>query len=159
MKLHASVVNHCIVPLAEESIFRILTLSFAVVTQLVGLNPTRDLIANVCKASSQGKGIIKMELKENNIEFITGTGTMTVTFSNRKHITRVKKLYAQRGAEFLRYFENPDGSICATLPLSWLKINPGAKPDPAKPKRQMSDEQKAKLLDALARGRAARKNK
>lgn len=99
-----------------------------------------------------------MEIKENMIEFITGDKFTTVTFSNRKHITRVKKIYKERSEEFLYYHENPDGSLCARFPLSWIKINPGSKPDPSKPKKEMSEERKKMLLDALARGRAAKKS-
>lgn len=32
-----------------------------------------------------------MELKENVIEFITGDKKATLTFSNRSHITKIKK--------------------------------------------------------------------
>lgn len=74
-----------------------------------------------------------MELTENVIEFISGTHTVTVTFSNRPHITKLKKLYLQHPEDFLYFVENPDGSICAKLPLKWLKIS--------YPK-QISDEQR-----------------
>lgn len=142
----------------DEFMTLILIQSIATGIQLEGSTPTGVLIINAHKIISQEKGTVEMELKENNIEFLTGYNTATVTFSNRRHITRIKKLYAQRGDEFISYHENADGSICATLPLSWVKINPGAKHDPSKPKRQMSEEQKKKLLEALARGRAARKS-
>lgn len=97
-----------------------------------------------------------MESKENVIEFITGEKMTTITFTNRKHINRIKKIYLDRKDEFEFYHENEDGSIYARLPLKWIRINPGSKPD--KPKRIMSPEQKAKLLDALEKGRAAKKN-
>lgn len=96
----------------------ILIQSIATGIQLEGSTPTGVLIINVHKIISQEKGTVEMELKENNIEFLTGYNTATVTFSNRRHITRIKKLYAQRGDEFISYHENADGSICATLPLS-----------------------------------------
>ena len=41
-----------------------------------------------------------MENQENMIEFIAGQKTATVTFSNRKHINRIKKLYEDRKDEF-----------------------------------------------------------
>lgn len=34
-----------------------------------------------------------MENQENVLEFISGTRTATVTFTNQKHINRIKKLY------------------------------------------------------------------
>ena len=94
---------------------------------------------------------------ENVLEFISGTRTATVTFTNQKHINRIKKLYEERKDEFKDFVENDDGSICAKLPLKWFKINPGAKPDPNKPKKQMSEEQKEKLLAGLQKYREQNK--
>ena len=37
-----------------------------------------------------------MENKENVLEFLSGQYTCTVTFTNQKHINRVKKLYEER---------------------------------------------------------------
>ena len=98
-----------------------------------------------------------MENIENTIEFISGTRTATVTFTNQKHINRIKKLYEERKDDFKYFKENKDGSICAKLPLKWIKINPGSKPDPNKPKKQMSEEQKAKLLAGLQKYREQNK--
>ena len=94
---------------------------------------------------------------ENMVEFISGTRTATVTFTNQKHINRIKKLYEERKDDFKYFVENPDGSVCAKLPLKWIKINPGSKPDPNKPKKQMSEEQKAKLLAGLQKYREQNK--
>ena len=94
---------------------------------------------------------------ENVLEFISGTRTATVTFTNQKHINRIKKLYEERKDEFKYFVENDDGSNCAKLPLKWIKINPGSKPDPNKPKKQMSEEQKAKLLAGLQKYREQNK--
>ena len=98
-----------------------------------------------------------MENSENMVEFISGTRTATVTFTNQKHINRIKKLYEERKDDFKYFVENPDGSVCAKLPLKWIKINPGSKPDPNKPKREMSEEQKAKLLAGLQKYREQNK--
>ena len=97
------------------------------------------------------------ETNENMIEFISGQRTAVLTLTNRKHINRIKAIYAERKDDFKFYHENKDGSICVKIPLKWIKINPGAKPDPDKPKRELSPEHKAKLLEALKRGRAAKK--
>lgn len=82
--------------------------------------------------------------KENMIDFISGFKTCTCSFTNRKHINRIKKLYEERRSEFDYFYENEDGSVCARIPLKWIKINPGSLPDA--PKREMSEEHKAKLL-------------
>ena len=82
--------------------------------------------------------------KENMIDWISGSKMCTCSFTNRKHINRIKKLYEQRKSEFEYFYENEDGSVCARIPLKWIKINPGSLPDA--PKREMSEEHKAKLL-------------
>ena len=94
-----------------------------------------------------------MENTENMIEWISGTRSATVTFTNQKHINRMKKLYEERGDEFKYFKENSDGSVCAKVPLKWIKVNPGALPGTGK-KREMTDEQKEELRKRLAAGRA-----
>ena len=92
-----------------------------------------------------------MENTENVLEFISGTRTATVTFTNKKHINRSKKLYEKREDDFKQFIENPDGSVCAKIPLKWIKINPGSKE-----KRVMTEEQKEA---ARIRLQKARENK
>ena len=92
-----------------------------------------------------------MENSENMIEFISGTRTATVTFTNQKHINRIKKLYEERKDEFKYLVENPDVSVCAKIPLKWIKINPGSKTG-----RVMTEEQKEA---ARIRLQKARENK
>ena len=94
-----------------------------------------------------------MENTENMIEWISGTRSATVTFTNQKHINRMKKLYEERGDEFKYFKENSDGSVCAKVPLKWIKINPGSLPGTGK-KREMTEEQKEELRKRLAEGRA-----
>ena len=78
-----------------------------------------------------------MDSSENVIEFITGERTATVTFTNRKHINRIKNIYEERKDDFKYFRENPDGSVCAKIPIKWVKINPGSKEG-----RVMTEEQK-----------------
>ena len=89
-----------------------------------------------------------MENTENMVEFISGTRTATVTFTNKKHINRIKKLYEERKDDFKYFIENPDGSVCAKIPLKWIKINPGSKE-----KRVMTEEQKEAVRIRLAKAR------
>ena len=89
-----------------------------------------------------------MENSENMIEFISGARTATVTFTNQKHINRIKKLYEERKDDFKYFIENPDGSICAKLPLKWIKINAGSKTG-----RVMTEEQKEAARIRLANAR------
>ena len=89
-----------------------------------------------------------MENTENMIEFISGTRTATVTFTNQKHINRIKKLYEERKDDFKYFKENTDGSICAKIPLKWIKINAGSKTG-----RIMTEEQKEAARIRLANAR------
>ena len=85
------------------------------------------------------------------MEFISGTRTATVTFTNQKHINRMKKLYEERKDDFKYFKENTDGSVCAKIPLKWIKINAGSKTG-----RVMTEEQKEA---ARIRLQKARENK
>ena len=89
-----------------------------------------------------------MENMENMIEFISGTRTATVTFTNQKHINRIKKIYEERKDDFKYFKENTDGSVCAKIPLKWIKINAGSKTG-----RVMTEEQKEAARIRLANAR------
>lgn len=85
---------------------------------------------------------------ENCIEFLSGERSAVVSFTNRKHINRIKKLYEERKDDFKYFHENTDGSICAKLPLKWIKINSGSKTG-----RVMTEEQKEAARIRLANAR------
>ena len=71
--------------------------------------------------------------KENAIEFISGARTATVSFTNQKYTNRIKKLYEEHKDDFKYFVENDDGSVCAKIPLKWIRISPP---------RTVSDEQR-----------------
>ena len=85
---------------------------------------------------------------ENCIEFLSGERSAVVSFTNRKHINRIKKLYEERKDDFKYFHENADGSICAKIPLKWIKINSGSKTG-----RVMTEEQKEAARIRLANAR------
>ena len=93
-----------------------------------------------------------MENTENMIEFISGTRTATVTFTNKKHINRIKKLYEEIKDDFKYFVENSDGSVCAKIPLKWIKINPGSKTGSV-----MTEEQKEAARIRLQKARENKK--
>lgn len=92
---------------------------------------------------------------ENCIEFLSGERTATVSFTNRKHINRMKKLHEERHEEFKYFKENDDGSICAKIPLKWVKINAGSKPGSSN--RTRTPEQIEAAKQALAKWREENK--
>ena len=85
---------------------------------------------------------------ENCIEFLSGERSAVVSFTNKKHINRIKKLYEERTDDFKYFHENTDGSICAKIPLKWVKLNPGSKNG-----RVMTEEQKEAARVRLANAR------
>lgn len=79
---------------------------------------------------------------ENCIEWLNGSHTCTCTFTSRKHINRIKKLYEEHKDKFGFLYENPDGSVCCKIPLKWIKVNPGGN-------REYTDEQRAAMADRM----------
>ena len=90
---------------------------------------------------------------ENDICYLTGEHYITVYFSDRKMVNRVKKLYEDRKDDFKYIKENPDGSVCAKLPKKWLKLNAGSKEG-----RTMTDEQREAARMRLQKAREKMKN-
>lgn len=85
-----------------------------------------------------------MDFKENNIEWVTGDDTISVTLTSQRHITKIRKL-AERKPDEVKIITNKDGSIYATLPLSYLKFNPP---------KDLTDEQRKILAERLKNNRA-----
>lgn len=79
---------------------------------------------------------------ENNIEFLKDGGKATVTFCQGRYKSRVKKLAAERPAECEIVAENPDGSLCAHIPVAWIKINPT---------QQLTEEQREQRAETMRR--------
>ena len=61
--------------------------------------------------------------QENAIEFIKNSPTATVTFSQGRYISKIKKLLSQYPEDVKLVRENKDGSIVAHIPVSYIKIN------------------------------------
>lgn len=80
-------------------------------------------------------------MRENTIEWLTGQNRVTVSLTQQKHINKVKKL-AEAYEDVEIVAENADGSVCAHLPLSFIKISAP---------RQVSEEQKAEMAERLNR--------
>ncbi len=64
---------------------------------------------------------------ENVIEWIKDQQRATLTLSQRRTITKVKRLAARYPDQCQIVAENKDGSICAHIPVSWVKISPPKK--------------------------------
>ncbi len=60
---------------------------------------------------------------ENVIEFVKDSERAAVTFCQGRYKSRIKKLAAERPEECEIVAENQDGSLCAHIPVAWIKIN------------------------------------
>ena len=70
---------------------------------------------------------------ENAIEFITNEKRATVTFTQGRYKTRIRELAEKFPEECEIVAENADGSMCAHIPVAWVKI---------KPPMQLTEEQR-----------------
>lgn len=79
---------------------------------------------------------------ENVIEFIKDSDRATVSFSQGRYITRIRKLAAERPEECKVMAQNKDGSICAHIPVAWIRINPSI---------ELSEEQRQRKAETMRR--------
>ena len=61
--------------------------------------------------------------QENCIEFLRNSKTATVTLSQGRLISKIKKLAKKYPSEVKIKHENKDGSIVAHIPVSYIHIN------------------------------------
>ena len=92
------------------------------------------------------------EISENNIEWYTGDDRVTLSFSQKKYVSKIKK-YAKNNPEVDIVAESLDGSICAHLPLSWIKISPPRKG------REFTEEERLAAAERLKVARESKANK
>ena len=77
---------------------------------------------------------------ENCIEWLDRQNRVTLSLTSRKYITKIKKL-AEKFPDECDFEENPDSSIVAHVPLSWIKISRGT--------RNLTDEQRKAISDRM----------
>ena len=87
-------------------------------------------------------------VNENMIEFLKGDERATVTFSQERYKTRIRNLAKQRPGECQIVAENQDGSLCAHIPTSWIRIKPGM---------ELTDEQREERAETMRRLRNSQK--
>lgn len=79
---------------------------------------------------------------ENVIEWGKDREQATLSLSQRRTISKVKRLATQYPDQCQIMAENKDGSIYAHIPVSWMRINPP---------RKLSDEQRQQISERLNR--------
>ena len=85
---------------------------------------------------------------ENCVEFLNNQKIMTVSFCSQKWITKIEKLSQSNPDDVEIIAENKDGSICARLPIKYLKISAP---------RKVSDEQRQKACERFKKLREENK--
>ena len=85
---------------------------------------------------------------ENVIEFLENHERATVSFSQGRYKTRIRNLAKQRPEECQIVAENKDGSLCAHIPTSWIRINPGM---------ELTDEQREEKAETMRKLRDSQK--
>lgn len=79
---------------------------------------------------------------ENTIEFTRDSERATVTLSQGRYKSKILRLAAERPEECEIVAENKDGSLCAHIPVAWVKIIPT---------QQLTDEQREQRAEAIRR--------
>lgn len=79
---------------------------------------------------------------ENVIEWVKDEKMATLTLSQRRLISRVKRLADRYPDQCQILAENKDGSLYAHIPVGWIKINPP---------KELTEEQRQRLTKQLHR--------
>ena len=61
---------------------------------------------------------------ENAIEFMTNGTKATLTFSQGRYKSVIRKLAEKHPDDCQIVADNEDGSICAHVPVAWIRISP-----------------------------------
>lgn len=105
-----------------------------------------DFIIGGLKAKAEILGLTEDVLYEFGSLLLTGylqsCERAAVTFCQGRYKSRIKKLAAERPEECEILAENQDGSWCAHIPVTWVKINPT---------KQLSEEQRREIAERFKR--------
>lgn len=99
-----------------------------------------ERLASVVKCGTKEIALPDHNNIENVIEWQRDSKTATVSLTQGRTITRVMRLAESRPEECRIIAENKDGSICARVPVGWIRINPGM---------NLNEEQREKRADRM----------
>ena len=85
---------------------------------------TLERLAQVVECDTREIALPDHYGNENVIEWIKDGKTATLSLTQGRTISRVMKLAKRRPEECKIVAENKDGSICARVPVGWIKISP-----------------------------------
>lgn len=101
---------------------------------------TLERMAAVVQCSTSVIALPDHNNKENVIEWTRDSKTATLSLTQGRTITRVLKLAESRPEECKIIAENKDGSICAIVPVTWIKIHAP---------KEYTDEERKELVARL----------
>ena len=78
---------------------------------------------------------------ENAIEFMTNGTKATLTFSQGRYKSVIRKLSEKHPDDCQIIADNDDGSLCAHVPGAWIRISPP---------KQYTEEQSHRYIEKLA---------
>ena len=78
---------------------------------------------------------------ENAIEFMTNGSRATLTFSQGRYKSVIRKLAEKHPDDCQIVADNEDGSICAHVPVAWIRISPP---------KQYTEEQRQQMRERLS---------
>ena len=82
---------------------------------------------------------------ENVIEFMTNGTRATLSFSQGRYKSAIRKLAEKHPEDCRIIADNEDGSICAHVPVAWIRISPP---------RQYTEEQRQQMGERLRQNRS-----
>ena len=94
---------------------------------------TLECLADAVDCNASEISLPDINNSENCIEFLRDAKRATVTLTQGRYITKVKKLAEKHPDKCQIVAQNKDGSILAHIPVSWVKISPP---------QEMSEERK-----------------
>lgn len=94
---------------------------------------TLERLAQVVECNAKEIALPDHYGNENVIEWVKDGKTATLSLTQGRTISRVMKLAKSRPEECKIVAQNTDGSVCARVPVGWIKISPI---------REVSEEQK-----------------
>ena len=95
--------------------------------------------------SEDGGKLRVADYKENNIEWLNGQKTMTISLSERRLINKLKKLREQYPDEVELVAANSDGTHCFRIPRKYLKLS--RRKDLSEERRQAMSEQGKRMAE------------
>ena len=86
---------------------------------------------------------------ENVLEFLLNQERATVTFSQARYKSRIRKLAEQHPDECQIVAENKDGSLLAHIPTRWIRITPPAVQNISEEERKSRGERLKNVREAI----------